>query len=68
MEPRKLPSGRWKGRVVRYDEKGKRHELTQTFDTKREVKQWAELRKQLNSEIIRTGNPPSEEPLGKYFE
>ena len=31
VEPRKLPSGRWKGRVVRYDaETGKRRELTQT--------------------------------------
>ena len=42
VELRRLPSGRWKGRVVRYDlETGKRHELTQTFDTNKEAKTWA---------------------------
>ena len=31
VEPRKLPSGRWKGRVVRYDpDTGKRRETSQT--------------------------------------
>ncbi len=39
VEPRKLPSGRWKGCVVRYDaENGKRLEMNQTFDTKKEAK------------------------------
>ena len=42
VEPRKLPSSRGKGRVVRYDQDtGKRREMTKTFDTKREAKSWA---------------------------
>ena len=67
VEPRRLPSGRWKGRVVRYDpDTGKRHELTQTFDTKKEAKNWAE------TEAARyrddpNRRPPSEETLGAYL-
>ncbi len=65
VEPRKLPSGRWKGRVVRYDEMGKRHELTQTFDTKREAKQWAEAEAAKYREDPNR-KPPSDETLGEY--
>lgn len=67
VEPRRLPSGRWKGLVVRYDlETGKRHELTQTFDTKKEAKNWAE------TEAARyrddpNRRPPSEETVGEYL-
>ena len=44
VEPRRLASGRWKGRVVRYNpDDGKRLEMNRTFDTKREAKQWAEV-------------------------
>lgn len=67
MEPRKLPSGRWKGRVVRYDpDTGKRHELTQTFDTKREAKQWAEKEAtQYRDDPNR--KPPSEATYAAFF-
>jgi hypothetical protein len=53
VAPRQLPSGRWKGRVVRYDpDTGQRHELTQTFDTKREAKAWAERRLYLDRQLL----------------
>ncbi len=43
VEPRKLPSGRWKGRVVRYGpDTGKRIERNRTFETKKEAKNLAE--------------------------
>ncbi len=68
VEPRRLPSGRWKGRVVRYDlETGKRHELTQTFDTKREAKQWAETEAARYREDPNR-KPPSEETFAEFFE
>lgn len=39
IDPRQLPSGRWKGRVVLYDrESGARRETTKTFPTKKEAK------------------------------
>ncbi len=67
VEPRKLPSGHWKGRVVRYDsETGKRHECTQTFDTKKDAKNWAEKEAaQYRDDPNR--KPPSEETLGAYL-
>ena len=38
VDPRRLPSGRWKGRVVVYDANtGKRREMTQTLDTKEDA-------------------------------
>ncbi len=38
IDPRKLPSGRWKGRVQYWDPSaGQRKELTQTFATEREA-------------------------------
>lgn len=68
VTPRQLPSGRWKGRVVRYDsETGKRQELTQTFDTKREAKAWAEKEAAQYREDPNR-KPPSEETLGEYFD
>jgi len=68
VAPRPLPSGRWKGRVVRYDpETGHRHELTQTFDTKREAKAWAEAEAAKYREDPHR-KPPSDETLGAYFE
>ncbi|NMP23982.1 tyrosine-type recombinase/integrase [Sulfobacillus harzensis] len=67
VEPRRLPSGRWKGRVVRYDlETGKRHELTQTFDSKREAKQWAETEAAKYRDDPNR-KPPSEETVGEYL-
>lgn len=67
VEPRRLPSGRWKGRVVRYDsETGKRRELTQTFDTKREAKQWAETEAAKYREDPNR-KPPSEETFASFF-
>ena len=42
VEPRKLPSGRWKGRVTYYDpDTGKRRETTRTFATRREANEWS---------------------------
>ncbi|AUW93066.1 hypothetical protein BXT84_03130 [Sulfobacillus thermotolerans] len=67
VEPRKLPSSRLKGRVVRYDEMGKRHELTQTFDTKREAKQWAETEAARYREDPNR-KPPSEVTFTELFE
>ena len=61
------PSGRWKGRIVVYDAPtGKRRELTHTFDTKKDAKNWAEkeaaqYREDPNRE------PPSEETVGEYL-
>ncbi len=67
VEPRRLPSGRWKGRVVRYDsDTGKRHELTQTFDTKREAKQWAETEAAKYREDPNR-KPPSAETFASFF-
>ena len=67
VEPRKLPSGRWKGRVVRYDpDTGKRHEMTQTFDTKREAKHWAETEAAKYREDPNR-KPPSEETFASFF-
>lgn len=67
VEPRRLPSGRWKGRVVRYDpETGKRHELTQTFDTKKEAKQWAEA-EALQYRADPNRKPPSNQTLAEFF-
>lgn len=65
VEPRKLPSGRWKGRVVRYDETGKRREMTQTFDTKREAKQWAEHEAALYR-ADPNRKPPSDDTLAQF--
>jgi hypothetical protein len=43
VDPRQPPSGRWTGRVAVDDAStGKRQEMTQTFDTKKEAKNWAE--------------------------
>lgn len=68
VTPRQLPSGRWKGRVVRYDpETGKRQELTQTFDTKREAKAWAEKEAALYRDDPNR-KPPSDETLADLFE
>ena len=68
VEPRKLPSGRWKGRVVRYDpETGKRREITQTFDTKKEAKNWAEKEAAIYREDPNR-KPPSEETFADFFE
>jgi integrase len=52
---------------VRYDpDTGKRHELTQTFDTKKEAKNWAEKEAaQYRDDPNR--KPPSEETLSEYL-
>ncbi len=67
VDPRKLPSGHWKGHVVLYDrETGKRRELTKTFATKREAKNWAAA----EAERYRADphrKPPSDETLGEYL-
>lgn len=67
VEPRKLPSGHWKGRVVIYDvDTGKRREMTKTFDTKKDAKNWAEKEAaQYRDDPNR--KPPSEETLGEYL-
>ncbi len=68
IEPRKLPSGRWKGRVVRYDlESGKRHELTQTFETKKEAKNWAET-EAANYRNDPNRKPPTEETVTEFLD
>jgi hypothetical protein len=55
-----LDSGRWKGRVVRYDpDTGKRREMTQTFDTKKDAKNWAE------KEAAQYREDPQRTPLAK---
>jgi len=42
IDPRKLASGRWKGRVQYWDpDTGQRKETTQTFATEREAKKWS---------------------------
>ncbi len=67
VDPRKLPSGHWKGRVVLYDrETGKRRELTKTFATKREAKNWAEAEAERYREDPHR-KPPSEETVGDYL-
>ncbi|MCL5972468.1 MAG: site-specific integrase [Firmicutes bacterium] len=52
---------------MRYDpDTGKRHELTQTFDTKKEAKNWAEKEAaQYRDDPNR--KPPSEETLSEYL-
>ncbi len=67
VDPRKLPSGRWKGRVVVYDaHTGKRREMTQTFDTKKDAKNWAEKEAAQYREDPNR-KPPSEETVGEYL-
>lgn len=68
LKPRKLPSGRWKGRVIRYDsETGKRHELTQVFETKAEAKNWAE-KEAVTYREDPNRKPPSEETFADLFQ
>ena len=68
VDPRKLPSGHWKGRVVLYDrETGKRRELTKTFATKREAKNWAEAEAERYREDPHR-KPPSEETVADYLQ
>ncbi len=68
VEPRRLASGRWKGRVVRYNpDDGKRLEMNRTFDTKREAKQWAEVEAAKYREDPNR-KAPSEQGLGKVME
>ncbi|MCL5972656.1 MAG: hypothetical protein M1499_08875 [Firmicutes bacterium] len=52
---------------MRYDpDTGKRHELTQTFDTKKEAKNWGEKEAaQYRDDPNR--KPPSEETVGDYL-
>ena len=67
VNPRKLSSGRWKGRVVVYDATtGKRREMTQTFDTKKDAKNWAEKEAAQYREDPNR-KPPSEETVGEYL-
>lgn len=68
VEPRKLPSGHWKGWGVRDDlETGKRHELlNQTFDSKSKAKQWADTEAGKYCDDLNR-EPPSEETLGSYL-
>ncbi len=55
------------GRVVIYDaETGKRREMTQTFETKKEAKNWAEVEAAKYREDPNR-KPPSEETLGEYL-
>ena len=68
VDPRKLPSGHWKGRVVLYDrETGKRRELTKTFATKREAKNWAEAEAE-HYRMDPNRKPPSEETVADYLQ
>lgn len=68
VEPRKLASGHWKGRVVRYDlETGKRHEINQTFDNKKAAKNWAE-KEALQYREDPNRKPPSEETVNQYLD
>ena len=67
VNPRKLSSGRWKGRVVVYDATtGKRREMTHTFDTKKDAKNWAEKEAAQYREDPNR-KPPSEETVGEYL-
>ena len=67
VDPRKLPSGHWKGRVVLYDrDTGKRRELTKTFATKRDAKNWAEAEAEHYREDPHR-KPPSEETFALFF-
>jgi integrase len=67
IDPRKLPSGRWKGRVQYWDpDTEQRKETTQTFATEREAKKWsreeeARLRQDPNRQ------PPSEVLFGEFY-
>ena len=66
-EPRKLPSSRWKGCVVRYErDTGKRHEITQTFDTKEEAKNLTE-KEAARYRDDPNRKPPSEQTLTEYL-
>ncbi len=68
LKPRQLDSGRWKGRVVRYDpETGKRIEMNRTFDMKKEAKAWAETEAATSREDPNR-KPPSEETFAHFFE
>lgn len=65
--PRKLPSGRWKGRILLYDAAtGQRHEMTKTFANQEEAAFWAQ------KEAVRyredpNRKPPSEETVAAYL-
>ena len=68
LEPRKLASGNWKGRVIRYDpDTGKRHEINQTFDTKKAAKNWAE-KEALQYREDPNRKPPSDETFASFFQ
>ncbi|MCY0879029.1 MAG: hypothetical protein OWU84_08830 [Firmicutes bacterium] len=68
IDPRRLPSGWWKGRVVLYNaETGKRRELTPTFDTKREAKNGAKKEAAAYQDDPNR-RPPSEETFDAFFE
>ena len=66
VKTRKLASGNWKGRVVRYDpDTGKRHEFTQTFDNKKAAKNWAEKEAPQYREDPNR-KPPSDETVADF--
>ena len=68
VEPRKLKSGRWKGRVVIYEaDTGKRREMTKTFDVQKQAKNWGQEQALLYRQDPNR-KPPSEETLEAYME
>ncbi len=68
VKTRKLASGNWKGRVVRYDpDTGKRHEFTQTFDNKKAAKNWAEKEAPQYREDPNR-KPPSDETVADFVQ
>ena len=65
IDPRKLPSGRWKGRVQYWDPNtGQRKELTQTFATEREAKKWS---REEEGRLRILKQPPSDQRLDHYL-
>ena len=65
IDPRKLPSGRWKGRVQYWDpDTGQRKETTQTFATEREAKKWSR-EEEARLRIVK--QPPSDQRLDEYL-
>ncbi len=65
IDPRKLPSGRWKGRVQYWDpDTGKRKEITQTFASPREAKKWIRETEQRFKTHTR---PPTDETFAAFM-
>lgn len=66
LQPRRLPSGRWKGRVQAWDPvTGRRREVTRTFDTFRDAQAWSRAEEQ---RLRQGGQPASADSFGAFLD